>query len=325
MVTTMKTLWKRFSTNLDAPLTYQALIVFAVWLFAVNSAAASGAPAQATFATPAEAGQALQGATRADNEDELRRILGPDSQNVVSSGDAAADKAAMQSFATKYNQMNRWVAMTDGSEVLYIGADNYPFPVPLAKNSDSRWYFDMAAGKQEILARRVGRNDLLAIDGCFALAKAEKQYFRAPRNGNSVREYARRVISNDGRQDGLYWPPASAKQSPSPLAILAELPNSSVDLLAPGQPLVLDGYILRILTAQGDAAPGGAKSYIVNGKMTGGFAILATPLKYGKTGIMTFMSGSDGAIYEQDLGLDTFKIAASTQEFNPTSDWSPVE
>ena len=321
----MKSLWKKFSTNLDAPLIYPALIVFAVWFLAMNSAAAaSDAPAQATFATPAEAGQALQAATRADNEDELRRILGPDSQNVVSSGDAAADKAAWQSFATKYNQMNRWVAMTDGTKVLYVGPDNYPFPIPLAKNSDSRWYFDMAAGKQELLARRIGRNELLAIDACSAIANAEKQYFRSPRNGNSVKQYTRRVVSNDDRQDGLYWP-ASAKQSPSPLAVLAELPNSSVDLLAPGQPLVLDGYILRILIAQGDAAPGGAKSYIVNGKMVGGFAILATPLKYGKTGIMTFMSGSDGAIYEQDLGPDTFKIAASMQEFNPTSDWSPVE
>jgi len=321
----MKSLWKKFSTNLDAPLIYPALIVFAVWFLAMNSAAAaSDARAQATFATPAEAGQALQAATRADNGDELRRILGPDSQNVVSSGDAAADKAAWQSFATKYNQMNRWVAMTDDTKVLYIGPDNYPFPIPLAKNSDSRWYFDMAAGKQELLARRIGRNELLAIDACSAIANAEEQYFRSPRNGNSVKQYTRRVVSNEGRQDGLYWP-ASAKQSPSPLAVLAELPNSSVDLLAPGQPLVLDGYILRILTAQGDAAPGGAKSYIVNGKMVGGFAILATPLKYGKTGIMTFMSGSDGAIYEQDLGPDTFKIAASMQEFNPTSDWSPVE
>ena len=318
----MKTLRKKFSTNLDAPLIYPALIVFALWFFAATNATASDASPQATFATPAEAGQALRAATRDDNEDELRRILGPDSQNVVSSGEAATDKAAWQSFATKYNQMNRWVAMTDGTEVLYIGADNYPFPIPLAKNSDSRWYFDMAAGKQELLARRIGRNELLAIDACSAIANAEKQYFRSPRNGNSVKQYTRRVVSNDSRQDGLYWP-ASAKQSPSPLAVLAELPNSSVDLLAPGQPLVLDGYILRILTAQGDAAPGGAKSYIVNGKMVGGFAILATPLKYGKTGIMTFMSGSDGAIYEQDLGPDTFKIAASMQEFNPTSDWSP--
>lgn len=324
MVITMKTLWKRLTTNLDAALIYPALLVFSVWFFAVTNAAASDAPAQVTFATPAQAGQALLAATRADNEGELRRILGPDSQNVVSSGDAATDKAAWQSFAAKYSQMNRWVAMTDGTEVLYIGADNYPFPIPLAQDSESRWYFDMAAGKLELLARHIGRNELLAIDACSAIANAENQYSRVPHNGNSAKEYTRWVVSNDHEQDGLYWP-ASAKQSPSPLAILAELPKSSVDLLAPGQPLVLDGYILRILAAQGDAAPGGARSYIVNGKMTGGFAVLATPLKYGKTGIMTFMSDSNGAIYEQDLGPETLRIAASIREFNPTSDWSPIE
>jgi len=320
----MKRLRKKFSTNLDAPLIYPALIVFALWFFAATNATASDASPQATFATPAEAGQALQAATRDDNKDQLRRILGPDSQNFVSSGDAATDKAAWQSFATRYNEMNRWVAMTDGTEVLYIGADNYPFPIPLAQNSESRWHFDMAAGNQELLARRIGRNELLAIDACSAIAKAENQYSHLRRNSNSVKEFTRRVVSNAGTQDGLYWP-ASAKQSPSPLGLLADLPESSIDLLAPGQPLVLDGYILRILSAQGDAAPGGAKSYIVNGKMTGGFAVLATPLKYGKTGIMTFISGSDGAVYEQDLGPETFKIAALMQEFNPTSDWAPVD
>jgi hypothetical protein len=325
MVTAMKTLWKKFSTNLDAPLIYPALVLFAVWFFAVNNAAAaSDASAQATFATPAEAGQALQAATRADNEDELRRILGPGSQNVISSGDAAADKAAWQSFVTKYSQMKRWVAMTDGTEVLYIGADNYPFPIPLAKNSDSRWYFDMAAGKQELLARRIGRNELLAIDACSAIANAEKQYFHTPRNGNSVKQYTRRIVSDEGKQDGLYWP-ASAKQSPSPLAMLANLPESSVGSLTPGQSLILDGYTFRILTAQGDAAPGGAKTYDVNGHMTGGFAILASPTEYGKTGIMTFITGGDGTVYEGNLGPETAKIAASIQEFNPTEDWALVE
>ena len=310
------------SMSLDAPLIYPALlllILFALSLFAVDSPAATdGAETQVTFATPSEAGQALQAANRANNEAELRRILGPGLQDVIGSGDPAADQAARQSFVTKYNQMNRWVAMTDGTEVLCIGADNYPFPIPLAKDSDSRWYFDVRAGKQEILARHIGRNELLAIDACAALADAENQYSR---NRNA---YAPRIISSEGKQDGLYWP-VSANQSRSPLAILAELPKSSVGSLAPGQPFVLDGYILRILPAQGDAAPGGAKSYSVNGKMTGGFAILATPVKYGHSGIMTFLAGSDGAIYERDLGPDTFKIAASIQKFDPTHDWALVE
>jgi len=318
----MKMLRKKFSTNLDVPLIYPAvllLILFALSLFASDSSAATGATtAQVTFATPSEAGQALQAANGANNEAELRRILGSGLQDVVGSGDPTVDQAARQSFVTKYNQMNRWVAMTDGTEVLYIGADNYPFPIPLAKNSDSRWYFDVGRGKQEIRARHIGRNELLAIDACAALVDAENQYSR---NRNP---YAPRIISSEGKQDGLYWP-ASPKQPPSPLAILAEFPKSSAGSLVPGQPFVLDGYILRILTAQGDTAPGGAKSYMVNGKMTGGFAILATPVKYGHSGIMTFLAGSDGAVYERDLGPDTYKIAALIQKFDPTHDWALVE
>ena len=167
-------------------------------LFAMDSsAAATGAAPQSTFAAPSEAGQALQAANRANDLAELRHILGPDSQDVVSSGDPAEDHAARLSFVAKYNEMNRWVAMTDGTEVLYIGADNYPFPIPLAKDSDSRWYFDMAAGKQEMHARHIGRNELLAIDACYALADAEDQYSR---NGN---EYALRIISSEGKQR---WP-----------------------------------------------------------------------------------------------------------------------
>ena len=325
MVTPMKTRRKKYSTSLDAPLIYPALIVFVVWFFAASSTASvSGTSAQATFASPVEAGQALAAAIRANNEDELRRILGPDAHDVVGSGDIADDTAARQSFVTKYDKMNRWVAMTDGTEVLYIGADNFPFPIPLVSTSDSRWYFDMAVGKQEMLARRIGRNELLAIDACYAIADAEEQYFLTPHNGSTVREYAQLVISGDGKQDGLYWP-ASATQPPSPLAILTELPKVSVASLAPGQALVLDGYTLRILTAQGAAAPGGAKSYIVNGKMTGGYAILATPVKYGKTGIMTFLLGSEGPVYESDLGSDTDKAAASLREFNPAAGWSSVE
>jgi len=320
----MKMLRKKFSTNLDVPLIYPAvllLILFALSLFASDSSAATGGTtAQITFATPSEAGQALQAANQTNDAAELRRILGPDSQDVVGSGDPAQDRAARRAFVAQYGQMNRWVAMTNGTEVLYIGVDNYPFPVPLAKNSDSRWYFDMAAGNQEILARRIGRNELLAMDACSAFADAEDLYSLLSRNGN---EYTPRIISSDSKRDGLYWP-VSAKQSPSPLAILSELPKSSRGSLAPGQPFVLDGYILRILTSQGDAADGGAKSYIVNGKMTGGFAILATPAKYGQTGIMTFMSGSDGVVYERNLGPDTYKIAASIQEFNPSEGWSPV-
>jgi hypothetical protein len=189
------------------------------------------------------------------------------------------------------------------------------------KDTSGRWYFDAIAGAQEIRARDIGRNELLTIDACTALVDGQEMYFAD--SGDSG-EFAQRILSTEGQQDGLYLP-ASDKQNASPLASLHELPKSSLASLSPGQPLVLDGYTLRILTAQGADAPDGAMSYIVNGKMTGGFAILATPVKYAETGIMTFMSGVDGVVYERDLGPDTAKIAASIQEFNPTDDWSPVE
>src|SRR5579863_5336960 len=257
--------------------------------------------AQATFESPAEAGAALADAARNANVAEVDKILGAGTRFLLSTGDPRADQSAFQTLATKYDKMNRWVDMSDGSAVLYIGIDNFAFPVPLAKNASGKWYFDAVAGAEEVRARDIGRNELLAIDACSALAGAQEAYFA--RSGDSG-EYAQRIISSSGKQDGLYWP-ASEKENSSPLANLSEFPRSSQASLSPAQPLFIDGYSLRVLTAQGSDAPGGAKSYVVNGKMTGGFAILATPVKYGETGIMTFMTGMDGVVYERDLGPDT--------------------
>ena len=276
---------------------------------------------QTTFQSPAEAGAALAKAAKSGDETAVAKILGLDTGVLLNAGDKAADKASLEAFASKYEKMNRWVDMADSSRVLYIGADNFAFPVPLAKNSSGKWYFDEVAGAEEIRAREIGRNELLAIDACTALADAQQMYFTV---GGDSPEFAQRIVSTSGKQDGLYWP-ASDNQDASPLASLSELPKTSLRSLSPDQPLVIDGYKLRILTAQGDDAPGGAASYIVNGRMTGGFAILATPVKYAETGIMTFMSGADGIVYERDLGPDTAKIAASIQEFNPTDDWLRVE
>jgi hypothetical protein len=275
---------------------------------------------QMTFQSPSDAGAALAQAVQSGNELAVAQILGLDTKALLTTGEKEADLAALKIFASKYERMNRWVDMTDGSRVLYIGADNFAFPVPLTKNSSGRWHFDAVAGAQEIRARDIGRNELLTIDACSELADAQQMYIAVTDSG----AFAQRIISTPGKQDGLYWP-ASDTQNESPLASLSELPDSSLPSLSPDQPLVVDGYVLRVLTAQGDDAPGGAMSYIVNGKMTGGFAILATPVKYAETGIMTFMTGVDGVIYERDLGPDTAKVAASITEFNPTDDWSSVE
>jgi hypothetical protein len=285
-----------------------------------NATAASETLAKGTFQTPAEAGSTLANAAKNGDQTTLTQILGVDGTALLITGDSETDKAATDGFASKYQQMNRWVEMTDGSRVLYIGADNFAFPVPLAKNSSGQWYFDAVAGAQEVRARDIGRNELLAIDACFAVANAQEIYF----NTGAAREYAQRIISTSGKQDGLYWP-APEPQVSSPLGHLSQFPKSSLVSSPTEDPLVIDGYTLRVLTAQGDDAPGGAKNYVVNGKMTGGFAILATPVKYGETGIMTFMISQEGVVYEQDLGPDTVKLAASIQEYNPDEDWSPVE
>jgi hypothetical protein len=285
-----------------------------------NATAASETLSQGTFQTPAEAGSTLANAAKTGDQTALSQILGSDGTALLVTGDSEADKAATDGLASKYRQMNRWVEMTDGSRVLYIGADNFAFPVPLAKNSSGQWYFDAVAGAQEVRARNIGRNELLAIDACFALANAEEIYF----NTGAAREYTQRVISTPGKQDGLYWP-APEVQASSPLGHLSQFPKSSLASSPTNDPLVIDGYKLRVLTAQGDDAPGGAKSYVANGKMTGGFAIFATPVKYGETGIMTFMISREGIVYEQDLGPDTVTLAASTHEYNPDENWSPVD
>jgi Protein of unknown function (DUF2950) len=276
---------------------------------------------QITFQTPEEAGKALDEAAKSSDQTALAKILGVETKNLLMTGDNDADKAAIDGLNAKYQQMNRWVDMSDGSRVLYIGADNFVFPVPLAKNSSGKWYFDGVAGAQELRARDIGRNELLAIDACAALANAEQIYLA---NSSASGEYAQRIISTAGKQDGLYWP-VSEREGASPLGHLSKFPKSSLGSYPPTEPPVIDGYTLRILTAQGDDAPGRAGSYIMNGKMTGGFAILATPVKYGETGIMTFMMGPDGFVYERDLGPDTAKLAAAIQEYNPDDNWSLVE
>jgi Protein of unknown function (DUF2950) len=310
---------KKWTQVVIGVLALAALALVVVQLKTRNSALAYDT--QMMFPSSAEAGAALAKAAKRGDETAVAEILGLDTKVLLSTGDKEADKAALEAFASKYEKMNRWVDMTDGSRVLYIGADNFAFPVPLAKASSGQWHFDAVAGAEEVRARDIGRNELLTIDACSALASAQEAYFAT--GGNSA-EFAQRIISTSGKQDGLYWA-ASEQQVSSPLANLGEFAGPSIAMLSPNEPLVMDGYTLRILTAQGDAVRGGAQSYIVNGKMTGGFAILATPVKYAETGIMTFMVGRDGVIYERDLGPDTVKLAASIQEYNPTDDWSEVE
>jgi Protein of unknown function (DUF2950) len=276
---------------------------------------------QTSFASPDEAGKALRNAEQNEDEAALAEILGPDSKAILSSGDANEDKAALKDFVTKYDLMNRWVAMTDGSEILNIGADNYPFPIPLVHDSSSKWYFDTKAGADEVLARRIGRNEIMAIDACSAIANAEEVYSQQPRDGNPKGLYTTGIFSTPGKQDGLYWQ-APQDQESSPLGRVEDFAKDA--LLTSNEAPVIDGYSFRILTAQGSKALGGAKQYIVSGKMTGGFAVIATPVKYRDSGVMTFIISQQGIVFQRDLGADTEKVGAAIQEYNPTSEWKPV-
>jgi hypothetical protein len=313
----------KWSTRLPA-----AMFLLAVAFTAVScgdskkSDAASGP--QKTFATPEEAGEALQAAAKTADQNAVFQVLGADAKPVVSSGDAAEDKAAFDSFTAKYDKMNRWVTLADGRKVLYVGADNYPYPIPLSKDSSSRWRFDGAAGQDEILARRIGKNELLAIDAVQAMANAQELYFKKPHDGKPANQYAQLILSSSGKQNGLYWQVPEGQEE-SPLGRVEEFASDAVASAAQGGPPMFDGYYFRVLTAQGSDAKGGAKSYVVNGRMSGGFALIAYPAKYQDSGIMSFILSREGVVYENDLDATTANAAAAIKEYNPGVGWTEVE
>ena len=219
--------------------------------------------------------------------------------------------------------MHRWREMKAGGQILYTGADNFPFPIPLGQNPAGQWYFDTGAGKDEILARRIGKDELTAIAACAAIAQAQDQYFTHTHDGDSVKQYAQRLVSAEGKQDGLYWP-VPAGQAPSPLEEVRDFAKAAGYSSTGTKPQPFDGYYFRILTRQGDKAKGGAKDYMVNGKMTGGFAVLAYPAEYRNSGIMTFIVDRDGVVYQKDLGENTTDAAAAMSEYNPGDGWIPA-
>jgi hypothetical protein len=282
-------------------------------------------PAQAapkTFATPGDAGNALADAAKSQNQDQVLAILGPGSVDIVSSGDAAEDKIALAGFAKAYQVMNRWRKLSDTSELLLVGADNQAFPIPLTKNAAGQWYFDVAAGKTEILARRIGRDEIAAIYICGALAQSQTQYFSQAHGG--VKQYAQKFISDPGQQNGLYW--KSAQGAPrSPIGPLVAYASDEGITIKPDNAQPYYGYYFRRLESQGSDAKGGAKPYVVNGKMVAGFAYVAYPAKYGDTGIKTFLINQDQAVFEKDLGKDTATAAKAMTAFNPDTSWTALK
>ena len=283
------------------------------------------APAQAapkTFAKPEDAGNALADAAKSQSQDQVLAILGPGSADIVSSGSAAEDKTALAGFAKAYQEMNRWRKLSDTSSLLLVGADNQAFPIPLTKNAAGQWYFDVPAGKKEILARRVGRDEIAAIYICGALAQSQVQYFSQKHGG--VKQYAQKFISDPGQQNGLYWETVQGAPR-SPIGPLVAYASDEGITIKPDTAQPYYGYYFRRLESQGPDAKGGAKPYIVNGKMTGGFAYVAYPAKYGDTGIKTFLINQDQVVFEKDLGNDTATAAKAMTTFNPDSTWTALK
>jgi len=284
----------------------------------------SNKPSFRVFASPEDASTALMEAAKSEDQNALLAIFGAESKAIIFSGDAVQDKAAVDKFNLAYGVMHRWRKMPDGTQVLLIGADNFPFPIPLRKGDAGQWSFDTAAGKEEILTRRIGRNELAVIEVCGAVADAQAEYFSQPHEGASKGQFALKFISDSGKQNGLYWESPEG-QPKSPLGPLAAFATAEGYNTKPNSHIPFHGYYFHMLTRQGAHAQGGAKDYVVNGQMVDGFAFVAYPAEYGNSGIMTFIINQDGMLLQKDLGTTTIQTATEMSEFDPEGDWRPVE
>jgi hypothetical protein len=304
------------------------LVRFAVPVLFALSLGCSFAPmfaqqlGQRTFASAEDASRALFDALQLQNEQAPLSILGPAGKEILSSGDATEDSDARAGFIVKYQEMHRFVTEPDGTVTLVVGAENWPFPIPLVNHHGS-WYFDTDAGKDEIVFRRIGRNELAAMEACRDLVTAQKQYFAHP-PGDLPKQFAQRLVSDEGRHDGLYWHGAD-DEFDSPINPLIAYARQNLPTDQVGEHVPFNGYMFRILTSQGPHAPGGAKDYIVDGKMTAGFAFVAYPVEYRSSGVMTFIVDQSGTIYEKDLGPDTTRLAQAVTAYDPDSTWHKPE
>jgi hypothetical protein len=282
---------------------------------------ASGAVSQRRFASVDEAAQALADAMRSGDRKAILAILGPDARSLVWSGDKVVDRRARDRFVTAWDEKHHFEA-GGGKVVVVMGRDDFPFAIPLVPDGPS-WRFDTAAGKEEILNRRIGRDELYAIQTCLAYVDAQREYYARDPDSDALLQYAQKFASTPGRRDGLYWP-TKPGETPSPLGPLVARARGKGYSKRSAAPVAYWGYYYRILTAQGKDAPGGAYDYMAHGRLLGGFAMVAFPAQYGVSGVMTFIVNQDGVVYQKDLGPDTAATARAMKEFNPDSTWQKV-
>ncbi len=303
------------------PLLFAAMMAsLAPTVHSATSTKAATAAAQPTFTTPEEAAAALIAATRAADRQRIFSIIGPGSSRWLPSGDSETDRKDWTRFLAAYDHKHAINPADEGKAILVAGDDDWPFPAPLVRKGNG-WVFDAKAGREEVIRRRIGRNELDTAQTLLAIVDAQREYASEDPDGNGFNDYARRFISTPGKRDGLYWP-VSAGENPSPLGPLvgnaARIQTKDGKAAGSGS---YHGYRYRLLEAQGPAAPGGAYDYRVGNKLIGGFAVVAYPQKYGVTGIVTFMTSHDGVVYERDLGPDTERVVLDMKRFNPNSNW----
>ena len=284
---------------------------------AFSTAALAQAPGQKTYASPEEASNALFAAAQKNDQTAMLEVLGKDGKSVIESGDPKEDDAMRANFVEKFQVMHRLVEEPDATTTLYIGAENWPTPIPLV-NRAGKWYFDTDAAKKEILFRRIGKNELSAIRVCEELVAAQKELF------SKNNEYAAKFVSDEGKQNGLYWP-ANGSANQSPIGPLVANAGSLGGLTMDSGADPFRGYYFRLLDRQGKQASGGAMSYVADGKMTKGFAFVAYPAVYRDSGVMTFIVAQDGTVYERDLGKQTVQKAKALKAYDPDQNWKRSE
>ncbi len=301
-----------------------AVLLMSGLLISVTFGTCPGVPQdQETFASPDEAVKALVDALKAFDTKALSAIFGPGSKDVISSGDPIADKTANERFINLYAQKNKLEETDANKVVLYLGNKEWPFPIPIVKK-DAVWQFDTNEGREEILARRIGRNELSVIQICLAYVDAQREYALKDRDG--LLAYAQKFVSDSGKKDGLYWEAKEGdEQSPLGPLVAAAQEQGYTGRQSGDKPVPYHGYYYRILKAQGKHARGGSYDYVIKGKMIGGFALVAYPARYGSSGIMTFIVNHDGVVYQKDLGENSEKAALGMKLFNPDSTWEKVE
>jgi len=282
----------------------------------------AAAAQQKTFPSADAAVKAAVAAAKSNDDKELLAIFGPQAKEILFSGDPVADKRRRGNFLAAFDEKYR-LATEGESAILIVGKQDWPFPIPLVKKGQS-WVFDTAKGKVEILDRRIGENELFTIQACLAIVDAQREYAIKDRDSDGLNEYAQKMLSDPGKKNGLYWE-TKAGEEPSPIGPLVARAMKEGYKGAQGGPAPFHGYYYKILTAQGNNAPGGGFEYMVKGNLIGGFGVVAYPATYGNSGVMTFIVNYDGVVYQKDVGNNTTQAAQAMTKFDPDKSWTKVE